>query len=60
MVKVTNGKCNQAQDQDILDGHRFGERNWHNTYNSSMLLKDATAQALTNGYFPIVFGGDHS
>jgi hypothetical protein len=32
MVAVTNGKCNQAQDKDILEGHRPGERNWNNVF----------------------------
>jgi len=32
MVNVTNPKCNQALDKDIVDGHRKGERNWHNVY----------------------------
>ena len=32
MVQVTNPKCNAAQDKDVLDGHRPGERNWTNVY----------------------------
>ena len=49
MVKVTNEKCNQAQDKDILDGHRPGERNWHNVYESCDRLEKATEKSLRAG-----------
>jgi arginase family enzyme len=60
MVPVTNPKCNQAQDKDILEGHRKGERNWNNVYESCDRLEKATVKSLVNKQFPIVFGGDHS
>lgn len=60
MVQVTNPKCNQAQDKDILDGHRPGERNWNNVFESCNRLEKATEKSLRNGQFPVVFGGDHS
>ena len=60
MVKVTNPRHNQADDADIIAGHRQGERNWHNVYQSCLRLEEATANSLKKGQFPIVFGGDHS
>ncbi len=60
MVKVTNGKCNQAQDKDIVEGHRKGERNWKNVYESCEYLEKATEKSLRQKQFPVVFGGDHS
>ncbi len=60
MVNVTNTKCNQAQDKDILEGHRKGERNWNNVYESCDRLEKATEKSLRAGQFPVVFGGDHS
>lgn len=60
MVKVTNPKCNQALDKDIIDGHRPGERNWTNVYESNIRLEAATAKSLKDKNFTVVFGGDHS
>lgn len=60
MVKVTNPKCNQDLDKDIVDGHKPGERNWNNVFESCNRLESATAISLTKGQFPVVFGGDHS
>ncbi|TNV77192.1 hypothetical protein FGO68_gene7854 [Halteria grandinella] len=60
MIQVTNQKCNQAQDKDILEGHRKGERNWNNVYESCDRLEKATAKSLLAKQYPVVFGGDHS
>ena len=60
MVAVTNEKCNQALDKDIIEGHRPGERNWKNVYASCEKLEEATAKSLRAKQYPIVFGGDHS
>jgi hypothetical protein len=46
MVAVTNEKCNSAPDKDIVEGHRPGERNWNNVYESCDRLEKATAQSL--------------
>jgi hypothetical protein len=46
MVAVTNEKCNQALDKDIVEGHRPGERNWKNVYASCEKLEEATAKSL--------------
>jgi len=35
-------------------------RNLHNVMKSSMALRNQTYQALKDGYYPIVLGGDHS
>ena len=45
MVAVTNEKCNQALDKDIVEGHRPGERNWKNVYASCEKLEEATAKS---------------
>ena len=60
MVNVTNTKCNQALEKDIVDGHKPGERNWNNVFESCNRLEQATAASLRKGQFPVVFGGDHS
>ncbi|CDW81120.1 arginase [Stylonychia lemnae] len=60
MVNVTNRKCNQAQDKDIIDGHRKGERNWHNVYQSNVRLESSVIKSLHAKQFPVIFGGDHS
>jgi arginase family enzyme len=60
MVEVTNEKCNQAKDKDIVEGHRPGERNWNNVYQSCERLEKATEKSLRAKQFPVVFGGDHS
>ena len=60
MIKVTNEKCNQALDKDIVEGHRPGERNWNNVYQSNLLLEKSTAESLKRREFTVVFGGDHS
>ena len=60
MVDVTNPKCNRAQDWDILEGHRKGQKNWHNVFHSSSRLEQAVQGSLKKRHFPIVFGGDHS
>ena len=49
MVNVSNPKCNQALDKDIVDGHRRGERNWTNVYESCERLEKATEKSLRQG-----------
>ena len=60
MVQVTNEKCNQAKDKDIVQGQRPGERNWKNVYESCERLEKATEKSLRARQYPVVFGGDHS
>ena len=60
MVAVSNPKCNTASDNDVIQGHKPGRKNYNNVVNSSLRLERSTERALRHGLFPLVFGGDHS
>ncbi len=60
MIDVTNPSSNASKDKDVIEGHRPGELNWNNVYQSCDKLEKATEKSLRKGQFPVVFGGDHS
>lgn len=64
MVQVSSPYCNSFHFDPQANGVKEGEtvvpKNLKNVIDSSIELKNATYRAIKEGYFPIVFGGDHS
>ena len=63
-VNVSSSYCNAFHPDSQADGLKKGEiveaKNIKNVIASSLALKNATTKAISEGYFPIVLGGDHS
>ena len=59
-IKVSSPHCNAEHEYALTNGDVSLARNIDHVMASSEQLKKQTAQALKDGYYPIVLGGDHS
>jgi arginase len=64
-IRVSDPRANSCFSEEETESHlkdnqEVEAKNIHNVLNSSAALKQQTKQAIMDGYFPIVLGGDHS